>query len=249
MTGKGREFQVQKNIIFEDEHMIVAYKPAGIATQTARIGQQDMVSELKNYLAKKPEYQGKGEPYLGVVHRLDQPVSGILVFAKNQKAAARLSAQVSSKRMEKYYYAVIYGVPVKDEDRLEDYLYKDGGTNRSLVVGEDFPQAKKAVLTYKKVRTMMILEKEQEVSLLEIQLLTGRHHQIRAQLSHSGMPLLGDSKYGSEKSKLLSREIGCRDVALCSYKLILQHPVTKREMIFEKQPEEKIFLPFFTRGI
>lgn len=240
---------MQKNIIFEDEHMIVACKPAGIATQTARIGQQDMVSELKNYLVKKPEYQGKGEPYLGVVHRLDQPVSGILVFAKNQKAAAGLSAQVSSKRMGKYYYAVIYGAPVKDEDRLEDYLYKDGGTNRSLVVGEDFPQAKKAVLLYKKIRTMMILEKEQEVSLLEIQLFTGRHHQIRAQLSHNGMPLLGDSKYGSEKSKLLSREIGCRDVALCSYKLILQHPVTKGEMIFEKQPEEKIFLPFFTRGI
>ncbi len=239
---------MQKNIIFEDEHMIVVYKPAGIATQTARVGQQDMVSELKNYLAKKPEYQGKGEPYLGVVHRLDQPVSGILVFAKNQKAAAGLSAQVSSKRMGKYYYAVIYGIPVKDEDRLEDYLFKDGGTNRSLVVDKDFPQAKKAILLYKKMRTMIILEEEQEVSLMEIQLLTGRHHQIRAQLSHSGMPLLGDSKYGSEKSKLLSREIGCRDVALGAYKLILQHPITKKEMVFERQPEEKIFLPFFTRG-
>lgn len=240
---------MQKNIIFEDEHMIVVYKPAGIATQTARIGQQDMVSELKNYLAKKPGCQGKGEPYLGVVHRLDQPVSGILVFAKNQKAAAGLSAQVSSKRVGKYYYAVIYGVPLKDEDRLEDYLYKDGGTNRSLVVSEDFPQAKKAVLLYKKIRTMIILEEEQEVSLLEIQLLTGRHHQIRVQLAHSGMPLLGDSKYGSEESKLLGREIGCRDVALSAYKLILQHPITKKEMVFERQPEEKIFLPFFTRGI
>lgn len=240
---------MQKNIIYEDEHMIVVYKPAGIATQTARVGQQDMVSELKNYLSRKPEHQGKGEPYLGVVHRLDQPVSGILVFTKNQKAASGLSAQVSGRRMKKYYYAVIYGVPVKDEERLENYLYKDSGTNRSLVVKGDFPQAKKAVLIYKKVRTMMILEKEQEVSLLEIQLLTGRHHQIRAQLSYSGMPLLGDSKYGSEKSKLLGREIGCRDVALCAYKLILQHPVTKEEMIFKRQPEENIFLPFFTRGI
>lgn len=249
MTDKGREFQLQKNIIYEDAHMIVVYKPAGIATQTARVGQQDMVSELKNYLSQKPEHRGKGEPYLGVVHRLDQPVSGILVFAKNRKAAAGLSAQVSSKRMGKYYYAVIYGVPDREEERLENYLYKDSGTNRSLVVKEDFPQAKKAVLIYKKVRTMMILEKKQEVSLLEIQLLTGRHHQIRAQLSHRGMPLLGDSKYGSEKSKLLGREIGCRDVALCAYKLIVQHPVTKEEIIFERQPEEKIFLPFFTRGI
>lgn len=178
MTDKGREFQLQKNIIYEDEHMIVVYKPAGIATQTARVGQQDMVSELKNYLSRKPEHRGKGEPYLGVVHRLDQPVSGILVFAKNRKAAAGLSAQVSSKQMGKYYYAVIYGVPDREEERLENYLYKDSGTNRSLVVKEDFPQAKKAVLIYKKVRTMMILEKEQEVSLLEIQLLTGRHHFI-----------------------------------------------------------------------
>lgn len=240
---------MQKNIIYEDEHMIVVYKPAGIATQTARVGQQDMVSELKNHLARKPEYQGKGEPYLGVVHRLDQPVSGILVFAKSKKAAAGLSAQVSSKELGKYYYAVIYGVSGKEEERLENYLYKDGGTNKSLVVKENFPQAKKAVLVYKRIRTMMILEKEQEVSLLEIQLFTGRHHQIRAQLSHNDMPLLGDGKYGSEKSKLLSREIGCRDVALCAYKLILQHPITKKEMIFEKQPEEKIFLPFFTRGI
>lgn len=249
MTDKGREFQVQRNIIYEDEHMIVVYKPVGIATQTARVGQQDMISELKNYLAGKPEYQGKGDPYLGVVHRLDQPVSGILVFAKNQKTAAGLSAQASSKKMGKYYYAVIYGVPGKEEEKLENYLYKDGGANRSFVVKGDFPRAKKAVLIYKKIRTMMILEKEQEVSLLEIQLLTGRHHQIRAQLSHSGMPLLGDSKYGSEKSKLLGREIGCRDVALCAYKLSLQHPVTKEEMLFERQPEEKIFLPFFTRGI
>lgn len=247
--GQRMGFQLQKNIIYEDEHMIVVYKPAGIATQTARVGQQDMVSELKNYLFQKPEHRGKGEPYLGAVHRLDQPVSGILVFAKNQKAAAGLSAQISGKRIKKYYYAVVYGVPDKDEGRLENYLYKDGGRNRSLVVKEDFPQAKKAVLIYKKVRTMMILEKEQEVSLLEIQLLTGRHHQIRVQLSHRGMPLLGDSKYGSEKSKLLSREIGCRDVALCAYKLILQHPVTKEEMIFKRQPEENIFLPFFTRGI
>ncbi|MBD5462289.1 MAG: RluA family pseudouridine synthase [Lachnospiraceae bacterium] len=240
---------MQKNIIYEDEHIIVVFKPAGIATQTARIGQQDMVSELKNYLAGKPEYRGSGEPYLGVVHRLDQPVSGILVFAKTKQAAAGLSSQINNGKMHKYYYAVIYGESRQEEEQLENYLYKDAKTNKSVVVKEDFPNAKKAILIYKKMKTLMILEKEQEVSLVEIQLLTGRHHQIRAQFAYNDMPLLGDSKYGTESSKQLGREIGCRNVALCAYKLILEHPVKRKEMIFEKQPEGEIFLPFFTRGI
>lgn len=240
---------MQKNIIYEDECMIVVFKPAGIATQTARVGQQDMVSELKNYLAGKPEYRGKGEPYLGVIHRLDQPVAGILVFAKTKQAAAALSSQVSSGKMHKYYYAVIYGVPSKEEEQLENYLYKDAKTNHSLIVKEDFPNAKRAVLIYKRIKTLMILEEEQEVSLVEVQLLSGRHHQIRAQLAHNGMPLLGDSKYGSENAKQLGREIGCRNVALCAYKLILEHPIQGNEMVFEKQPEEEIFLPFFSKGI
>lgn len=240
---------MQKNIIYEDEHIIVVFKPAGIATQTARVGQQDMVSELKNYLAKKNGCQGRGEPYLGVIHRLDQPVSGLLVFTKTKQAAAGLCRQVNSGKMHKFYYAVIYGASCKETEQLENYLYKDTKTNKSLVVSEDFPNAKKAALIYKKIKTLMILEKEQEVTLVEIQLLTGRHHQIRTQFAFGGMPLLGDSKYGSEDSKLLSREIGCRNVALCAYKLTLEHPVKRKEMIFERQPDGEIFLPFFTRGI
>lgn len=237
-----------KNIIFEDKHIIVVYKPAGIATQTARIGQQDMVSELKNYLSKKPEYQGKGAPYLGLIHRLDQPVSGILVFAKSPKAAGSLSSQLTVSGMKKYYYAVVYGSPRKEADCLEDYIYKDGKTNRSLIVKEDFPEAKKALLNYKKIKTLMVIEAQQEASLVEIELITGRHHQIRAQMAHAGMPLLGDSKYGSEQSKDFSREIGCKMVALCAYKLILNHPVTGREMVFERQPQGEIFLPFISKG-
>ena len=138
---------MQKNIVFEDEHIIVAYKPAGIATQTARLGQQDMVSELKNYLARKPENKGKGEPYLGLVHRLDQPVCGILVFARTPKAAAALGRQIADKSMQKYYYAVIFGRPKQNAGSLEDYLYKDGKTNLSLIVRESFPEAKRAQLS------------------------------------------------------------------------------------------------------
>ena len=107
-----------KNILYEDNDILVAYKPAGIATQTARVGQQDMVSELKNYLAVKE----KKEPYLGLVHRLDQPVSGVLVFAKNKKAAASLTAQITNGTMKKYYYALIYGVPNKKREQLVNYL-------------------------------------------------------------------------------------------------------------------------------
>lgn len=239
---------MQKNILFEDEEIIVAYKPPGIATQTARIGQQDMVSELKNYLAGRQENKGKGEPYLGLVHRLDQPVAGILVFAKTKQAAASLSKQLTNGQLQKYYYAVIYGKPKVEQDTLEDYLYKDNKTNMSMVVKESFPNAKKAVLRYWLTKTMMALEKKQEVSLVKIELLTGRHHQIRVQMANAGMPLLGDAKYGTEKEKNFSREIGCKNVALCACELKLKHPKNGKEISFEHRPEEEIFLPFFTMG-
>lgn len=250
-----------KNIIAEDKHIIVVYKPPGIATQTARIGQQDMVSELKNYLAKKPEYKGKGEPYLGIVHRLDQPVSGLLVFARTKQAAAKLCRQAADGGMEKYYYAVVCGRPDNEQGRLENYLYKEPKMNQSLIVDAAFQGAKKAVLDYKLVKTLVMLEEnlspeeysgfsgENEISLLEIRLVTGRHHQIRAQMSHAGMALLGDSKYGCSKSKELGQKAGCKNIALCAFCLSFDHPATGERMTFEKQPEGEIFLPFFTRGI
>lgn len=242
---------VLKNIVYEDEHLIVIFKPAGIATQTARCGQQDMVSELKNYLFQKSERTERGEPYLGVVHRLDQPVSGLLVFARTKQAASELGRQLQKDRIKKNYYAVVCGRPVKESGRLENYLYKDSKTNHSFVVDEDTPGAKKAVLDYQRVKTLMVLgegmEHEAEVSLVDISLLTGRHHQIRAQLSYEGMPILGDGKYGSPYSKELSQRAGCKSVALCAYKLSFEHPVTKKVLTFESRPEEEIFLPFFTR--
>lgn len=227
---------MRKNIIYEDKYIVVAYKPAGIATQTAKLTQRDMVSELKNYLA---------EPYLGLVHRLDQPVSGILAFAKTKEAAASLSRQITDGRFHKYYYSVIYGTPPKEAGRLENYLYKDHRTNRSVIVEKDFPEAKKAALCYKLVKTLMALEAMQETSLMEIKLLTGRHHQIRVQMAGGGMPLLGDSKYAPEECKTFSRKIGCKNVALCAYKLEFEHPITGRKVSYAIQPKEEIFLPFF----
>ncbi len=240
---------MQKNIIFEDNHMLVAYKPAGIATQTARVGQRDMMSELKNYLSMQPEYENGKEPYLGLIHRLDQPVTGILVFAKTKEAAAALSRQIRDGIFHKYYYAVIYGNPDQKEGKLEHYLYKDCKTNRSVIVRNDFPGAKKAVLYYRQIKTLMVLEAFQETTLVEIELFTGRHHQIRVQMAEAGMSLLGDSKYGREEVKTFSQEIGCRNVALCAYKLEFKHPQTGKKMCFTQMPKEEIFLPFFTTKI
>ena len=243
-----------KNILYEDNDIIVVHKPAGIATQTARLGQQDMVSELKNYLAKnrgtkQSTDRGQGEPYLGVVHRLDQPVSGILVFAKNKEAAASLSKQVTNGTVQKFYYAVVLGEPSEKQGRLENYLYKDGKTNLSMIVKPDFPEAKEAALEFQWVKTLVALEADQEVSLMRIQLLTGRHHQIRVQMSHAGMPLLGDAKYGSEESRAFDRQVGCKNVALCAYKLSFKHPKSAEKMDFEIQPNGTIFIPFFAKGV
>jgi len=230
-----------KNILFEDNQILVAYKPAGIATQTSRVGQQDMVSELKNYLARKNN--AKGEPYLGLIHRLDQPVSGILVFAKTKSAAASLSHQIENGQMNKYYYAIVLGKPDEKNDVLVDYLYKDGRTNQSFVVEKSFPEAKKAILEYRYIKTLIAIENNVEATLLEIKLMTGRHHQIRVQLSNAGMPILGDGKYGSIDSKDFSSK-ACRGLALCAHKLSFKHPVTGKEMTFERDPEDEIFEAF-----
>lgn len=233
-----------KNIIFEDDQIIVAYKPAGIATQTSRVGQQDMVSELKNYLSKKNENKNAGEPYLGLIHRLDQPVCGLLVFAKTKSAATALSHQLTTGGIQKYYYAIVLGSPKEENDVLVDYIYKDGHNNQSYVVKKDFPEAKKAVLEYRRIKTLVALEENEEATLLEIKLLTGRHHQIRVQLSNADMPILGDGKYGSIKSKDFSNVTACRHLALCAHKLRFKHPLTGEELTFERDPEDEIFEAF-----
>ena len=166
---------MQPAIIYEDEDIIVCKKPAGVATQTRRIGQADMESLLKNYRASKGEL-----PYIGVVHRLDQPVEGIMVFAKNKEAAADLSRQIKTKLADKYYYAMTDGVPEKKKGTLEDELLQNGKTNTSEVVERGTPQAKHASLSYE------VVEQDGKHAVLRIKLDTGRHHQIRVQMAHAG---------------------------------------------------------------
>lgn len=206
------------NIIYEDDAVIVCVKPAGVATQTKQIGQKDMESMLRTYRMQK------GEPsYIGVIHRLDQPVSGVMVFAKTKEAAADLSRQVSTKAADKYYYAVTDGVPERSKGVLEDYLIRDGKTNLSKVVGAKEPGAKRAELSYE------VLAKTDTKALLSIKLATGRHHQIRVQMANAGWPLVGDRKYNF-KANMKS---GSEPMGLCSYKLGFNHPVTKKKMEFE----------------
>lgn len=242
---------MQTQIVYEDEAVLVIRKPAGLATESAGIGQKDVVSELKNYVAKKNP--GK-MPYLGVVHRLDQPVEGLLVFAKTKRAAENLTAQLGKGTLKKEYLAVVCGKVPENTSRLVDYLAKEKGmavvreaadaqTEKAAdpkVKQAADPQAKKAVLTYtKKAET-------EKFTLLAVQIETGRFHQIRAQLSHAGFPILGDEKYSSEESKELSREKKIRFTALCAASLSFRHPVTGKVMMFTQMPQNPAFADFVT---
>jgi len=224
-NATGRDIMNLK-IIFEDEHIVVCYKPAGIATQTAKLGEPDMVSLLKNYL--------KGG-YVGLIHRLDQPVEGLLVFAKTPFAAKELSKGLQGAGFGKYYQAVLWGVPKNEKGTLEDYLVKDGRINTSRIAEAKEKDAKKAVLYYEVLQTGK--DGEKDISLVRIRLETGRHHQIRVQMAHMGCPIWGDSKYNTQ----LIQDRRWRQIALCAYKLEFVHPKTKEKMMFEIQPEGEGF--------
>ena len=206
------------NILYEDEYIIVCEKPAGVATQTKRLGQADMESLLKNYRAEKGE-----TPYIGVVHRLDQPVRGVMVFAKTKEVAAGLSRQVQSKMADKFYYAMTDGVPEKKKGTLENYLLRDGKTNTSKVVSKTTEGAKLARLDYE------VIAQNKTNAILKVQLDTGRHHQIRVQLSNAGMPIVGDTKYNFKAAM----QRGQYGLALCAYKIGFKHPKTNKKMEFE----------------
>lgn len=218
-------------IVYEDRDQIVIHKPAGVATQTARLGQKDLVSEVKNHIA---DSSGNNNPYVAVINRLDQPVEGIVLFAKNAKAAATLSAQMQDGRMEKYYLAVICGNMDVTEDTLVDYLQKDGKANTSKVVSSNAKDAKKSVLEY------VVEATAQNMQLVRIHLLTGRHHQIRVQFSSRKHPLVGDTKYGTEQSMAFARECNARVPALCAYNLMWKHPVTGKDMEITVEPENAV---------
>lgn len=215
-------------ILYEDRQILVCKKPAGIPVQSAKVGVKDMVSILKNYRNEKEH-----NAYVGLVHRLDQPVQGVMVFAKTKEAAAELSRQVTDGRMKKHYLAVVCGKPARKEGHLVDYLLKDGRANTSSIVKAGVKGAKKAELDY-------VIRKETEgYALAQIQLLTGRHHQIRVQMAGAGMPLAGDRKYHTGAGTKAGSY-----VALAANRLTFIHPSKKKIMSFEVEPEGEFFRLF-----
>ena len=213
-------------ILHEDEHIIVSYKPAGIPTQTKKLGEQDMVSLLKNHL--------KGG-YVAVIHRLDQPVEGLLVFAKTPFAAKELNKGLQGAGFGKHYKAVLWGVPTQKKATLEDYLVKDGRTNTSRVCEPSEKDAKTAVLSYEVIATGK--DDGKDISLVKVKLDTGRHHKIRVQMANMGCPIWGDAKYNT----VMVQDRRFRHIALCAYRLEFIHPKTKKKMEFEIEPKGEGF--------
>ena len=219
------------NILYEDRDILVCVKPHGMATQSKSLRDADMERWVKNYLYRQGT-SGK-EPYVAVIHRLDQPVKGILVFAKNEKAARGLNKELQTGQFGKYYMAQVDGVPAKMEGILEDYLVKDGKNNVTRVGTANTKDAKIAKLHYK-VMEIDSTEDEGDRALLEIHLDTGRHHQIRVQLSHMGCPLAGDTKYNSKSKEMQTWQ----QIHLCAYKLNFKHPASGKPMHFELEKDD-----------
>lgn len=210
-------------ILFEDNHIIVVEKPVNIPSQGDKTGDEDMLTIIKSYLKK--EYNKPGEAYLGLIHRLDRPTGGVMVFAKTSKAAGRLSEQVRDKQFEKKYICIVDGKLENEKDTYKDYLLKNEKTNTSKVVQAGTKNAKEAILDYEVVK----YNEEINLSLVKVNLQTGRHHQIRLQFSSRGHSLYGDQKYGT-------RGRG-KQLALWAYYLSFYHPVKQEKMEFEDYPE------------
>ena len=217
MDGKVTTLPSGVEVLYEDNHIIVAIKPAGVLSQGDGSNAPDMLTILKAYIKEK--YQKPGEVYLGLVHRLDRPVLGVMVFARTSKAASRLSEQIRTRKVEKLYRCVVSGI-LEGEGRLENYISKDDDRNIVTVSDTEKPGFKASYLDYK------ALASKDGMTLVEVKLGTGRSHQIRAQMAHSGFPLIGDQKYGKKDERT-------KDIALEAYKLSFEHPVKREFITFE----------------
>ena len=213
------------NVLYEDNHIIVVVKPINILSQSDSTGDVDMLTLIKNYLKEK--YQKPGNVYLGLVHRLDRVVSGVMVFAKTSKAASRLSDQIRNNEVNKTYLAVVHG-KIKSEDTFVDYLKKTSDFNTIVTNSQE---GKFSKLTYELIE----YNEKRDWSLVKVHLETGRHHQIRVQFQSRGYPLVGDNRYGNDKYK---------EIGLTAYQLSFVHPVKKELMTFTWYPESVVFNSF-----
>ena len=212
-------------VLYEDNHIIVIEKMPNVPSQADKTGDEDMLTIIKSYLKEK--YNKPGNVYLGLVHRLDRPVGGVMVFAKTSKAAARLSEEIRNKTFKKTYLAIVNGKMESESGEYVDYLWKDEKQNTSYVVKEGKKNSKLAKLNYE----VIAYNEKENVSLVKINLQTGRHHQIRVQFSSRMHALYGDSKYHG-------RGAGS-GICLWAYKIKFVHPVKKEEMEFEDFPPKE----------
>jgi 23S rRNA pseudouridine1911/1915/1917 synthase len=202
-------------VLFEDNHLLAVLKPAGLPTMGAKPGRQSLLDAAAAYIKRK--YHKPGNVYLGVVSRLDAPTTGVLLMARTSKAAARLNEQFRSGRVQKTYWAIVEGTPQPPAGQLEDWVIKHDRHRRMLVASENTPGAKLAKLSYR------LLSPGRRCSLLEVNLETGRKHQIRLQFSERGHPVVGDRKYAARQSFP-------KGIALHARRLVLVHPVRKTEL-------------------
>ncbi len=222
-------------ILYEDNHLLVVEKPVNMPVQADASHDPDLLTALKAYVKEK--YQKPGDVYLGLVHRLDRPVGGVMVFARTSKAAQRLASQFSGHTAAKRYAAIVRGTPLP-QAKLTDYLVKDEAANQTAVVSADTPGAKLARLSYR------TLARDADTALLDVELYTGRPHQIRVQLSHAGLPVVGDMRYGTDAPGT--------QIRLWAYALSLQHPTLGETMIFysippwTEYPAQRKLLPAFS---
>lgn len=212
------------NILYEDNHLLVVEKPFNIPVQADSSKDLDLQRALKDYLIE--EYNKPGEAFLAIVHRIDRPAGGAIIFAKTSKGASRLSDQMRRQKIERSYYAICHGIPEKTQDKLVDYLVKDHRENKSYVVKKQSKNSQKAILHYQMV------DVHQNYALCKVSLETGRPHQIRAQFANIGHPLYGDQKYGPELNK------PGQQLALWSSELKFKHPTKDEEIHIESLPPQ-----------
>lgn len=203
-------------VVYEDNHIIIVYKESGEIVQGDKTGDTPLSDIVKDYIKEK--YQKPGNVFLGVVHRLDRPVSGLVVFARTSKALSRLNEMFRTGEVHKTYWAITKNMPAIEEGRLEHWLVRNEKQNKSYAYTKEKPGAKKAVLEYK------MIGRTDNYSLLEVRLLTGRHHQIRCQLAAMGCPIKGDLKYGAQRSNPDG------SISLLSHRVEFVHPVSKERI-------------------
>lgn len=216
--------------LYEDNHIIIVNKAPGEIVQGDKTGDKPLSETIKEYL--KAKYNKPGNVFCGVVHRIDRPVGGVVIFAKTSKALSRLNEMLRKGELHKTYWALVEGQPEKEEATLTDYLVSDGRLNKTFVSDEKNPEAKKSVLKYRTVA------RGDNYTLLEVNLLTGRKHQIRCQLAAVGHPIKGDLKYGAKRS---NRDGG---ISLLARKIEFSHPVSK-QLISVEAPLPQEFKKFF----